>query len=328
MNKSLPEDKERVVKDEEIDLLELLVVLWKDKKFIAFFTLTFTLLGLLLAVLMPRVYTSKSTIIPANRNFGDFGMLVSIYATFDIPVQIGFSDSDLKHFIESYKLHTKVIRELGLEKELRKSDKDRHEELLERFRKRVRVVQRGGVLYLSVEWNDPEKAKRINESILENLNALLKEKNTERIISYAPFYEERLKEIRKELLEKTSGLKELYKKSSVKPRYNSLSTEELFIPSDLDKEKLAKYLEIYLQIIDLVESQKRISLALDTIRMLASQNIEYIEVIEPPSYPIRPSKPKTALIVASGFIAGLMISVFVSLLKHSIKSRKISAGTG
>ncbi|MCS7262876.1 MAG: Wzz/FepE/Etk N-terminal domain-containing protein [Aquificaceae bacterium] len=323
MGDKFPEKgQERAVDYEEIDLLELLLILWKSRRLILLLTLTSALLAFLLAVIVPKTYTSKSALAPVPRGLSDSAILLSIYANAPVTIDLESSELDIKRTLKSYELSMRVIRELGLERELRTRSRQSPEEILERFRDRVKIVHREGVLFISVEWNDPDKAKRINESILKNLNLLLNEKKTERISYYTSIYEKKLEEIGKELAEKTGRLNRLLDKKTVSAGHPNVSLEGLYLPPGLGGEKLVEYVDTYLQIVDLMEKQRRLSLLLEKMRMMTAKEIKQVEIIQPASYPTKPSRPQIPLMVTAGLVAGFVFSVFVSLLKHSLKSKR------
>jgi len=76
-----------VSNDEEIDLLELAKVVWNGRKTILKFTLLAGLLGVIIALFSPKVYTSTTTMVPqTSKSSGNLGGLSSLAAMagFDI----------------------------------------------------------------------------------------------------------------------------------------------------------------------------------------------------------------------------------------------------
>ncbi len=59
-----PNAKSEIIKDDEIDLIELIKVIWSKRWFIAKVTSVFVALGLVIAFTSPEEYTTSSTLIP------------------------------------------------------------------------------------------------------------------------------------------------------------------------------------------------------------------------------------------------------------------------
>lgn len=64
--------------DQEIDLVELVKRLWQKRKFIIYVTLVFMLLGLMVALFSPKVFTASCLFVPQSSSKGPSSSMVSL----------------------------------------------------------------------------------------------------------------------------------------------------------------------------------------------------------------------------------------------------------
>ncbi|MCX8075811.1 MAG: hypothetical protein N3C57_02150, partial [Aquificaceae bacterium] len=87
-------------------------------------------------------------------------------------------------------------------------------------------------------------------------------------------------------------------------------------------EVLPEYAPLQAKVQQLKAKYEVVARLLEQSKMQEAKESLFVEVIDPPSYPEFPSKPKKKLIVASAFVGSFMLAIFVSLIKRAIKSRK------
>ena len=80
------------VQDDEIDLLELIQTLWKERKTIIKWTLIFTFIGLFIAVFSPKEYTATTVMVPQTSGSKVGGNLSGLAAMAGINLNSGSVD--------------------------------------------------------------------------------------------------------------------------------------------------------------------------------------------------------------------------------------------
>lgn len=172
------QDKQKQVAEElEIDLFELLSYLWSKRKQIALFVAAGTLISLAVAFITPRRYVSETTIYPITASERP-----SLAVSPETLQLLGLKQAPLVPVLESLYLRERVVRKLGLERELLgsrvKRTPDPHIEAAEKLkdRVRVRVEAKKGTIRVQVEWEDPKRAREVVMCYLEVLRDILNEK--------------------------------------------------------------------------------------------------------------------------------------------------------
>ncbi|MCX7738938.1 MAG: Wzz/FepE/Etk N-terminal domain-containing protein [Hydrogenothermaceae bacterium] len=85
---------------------------------------------------------------------------------------------------------------------------------------------------------------------------------------------------------------------------------------------IPEYISLYLDVQKLKLKYEVLSKLLEQARIDELKENLYVEVIDSPSYPEKPSKPKKELMVAVAFVGSLFLAVFIVLLRKAILSRK------
>ncbi len=75
-------NNDALIKDDEIDLIALIKIIWNERKFIYYCIFFCFFIGILIAVLTPKQYMVTATILPSmdsgNSNVGNLSSLASI----------------------------------------------------------------------------------------------------------------------------------------------------------------------------------------------------------------------------------------------------------
>lgn len=100
------------LKDDEIDVIELLYKLWKSRKLIVKITLVFFAIGLLIAFLSKKEYTANTIIVPQTSNNSKIGNLGGLAAMAGI--NLGGSPSEGIPTI----LYPKIVQSIPFQREL------------------------------------------------------------------------------------------------------------------------------------------------------------------------------------------------------------------
>jgi uncharacterized protein involved in exopolysaccharide biosynthesis len=97
------------------------------------------------------------------------------------------------------------------------------------------------------------------------------------------------------------------------------------ISTEKTLEALPDYMQLYLQVQQLKNKQDVLAKLLDQSRLEELKENLYVEVIDNPTYPEKPSKPKKKLMVAVAFISSLFLAIFIVFIREYIRSRKMES---
>ena len=95
------------------------------------------------------------------------------------------------------------------------------------------------------------------------------------------------------------------------------------ISTEKTLEALPDYMQLYLQVQQLKGKYEVLTKLLDQSRLDELKENLYVEVIDNPTYPEKPSKPKKKLMVAVAFVSSLFLAIFIVFIREYIKSRKM-----
>jgi LPS O-antigen subunit length determinant protein (WzzB/FepE family) len=85
-------EEHKIIKDDEIDLLALFAVLWKERKKIIYITAAFTVIGIIYALLVTPWYEATVKIMPSSDSGSKLGQYAGIAAMVGINLSGGGED--------------------------------------------------------------------------------------------------------------------------------------------------------------------------------------------------------------------------------------------
>jgi LPS O-antigen subunit length determinant protein (WzzB/FepE family) len=100
---------------------------------------------------------------------------------------------------------------------------------------------------------------------------------------------------------------------------NEASTSNEFLTAQLEKTSLA---ELRQAIYSIMESNVK------TLILGETKTESVFKTIDPAVYPEKPAKPKRALIVAVGMVLGLMMGIFVALIRNAMRPKSLENAAG
>lgn len=163
--------------DDEIDLIQLLTVLWRAKGRILAAFLVGALLAAAFALNKPNIYTSTARFLPAGADSGSrvAAMMAGIpdFALSAAGVSAGGGGKgDLyKALLESRSLVSEVVAAQDLHTYYESEYQVQTRKKL-RTRTGVNIAKKGGLITLSVDDEDPEKARQIAQAYYDALSRL------------------------------------------------------------------------------------------------------------------------------------------------------------
>jgi len=371
-NKAVRENID-IYEEDEIDLYELWLTLKKRKKVIIGLFLVITFSTALISLLMTPVYRSEASVIPVSASSSPLGELAGLAAMAGFSVGGETDTAKIKAVLKSRTIKEEVIKDLNLIPVLLEDDipedRDPMNVAVETLDEMVSISEdkKTGVITISVDYKDPEIAKKIGGVFIEKLQKIMNEKaltlaKVNRIFLEKQLKEEekRLKDLQKKLAdfqkktkiiqpsEQLAGIMELYsdlisKKIELTVRLRSMESafsvdnpqikavkEQLQAISqqikDLEEKtnigalpSLGKAPEKLLEYADLMRQIKISETIYGTlIKMYEQAKLEeaknniYVEIIDPPSLPDKPIKPKKKLMVAVAGVSSLFLGIFLA----------------
>jgi len=213
--------------EEEIDLWDLFFVLLKRAKLIIGITLLGFLSGLLIAFLTPPLYRAEVKILPVEPVREDLLLtltqfLESLGSFKETPGNILLSIPSLRvtrvggvqltAFPTTNVVLDRLIEEFGLLKVYNVKTKDEARGILKK-RIKPQLDQRSGLLTISVEDRDPQRASRLASRCVEEMENLLKDLLKKEASKRRQIYEAYLEKIRSDL-SNAKGELQNFKKSA------------------------------------------------------------------------------------------------------------------
>lgn len=326
------------MQEQEIDLLEIVYKLWCRRKFLFLFVLIFTLIGGVVAFVLPRQYMAECILglevvdntmrvrleglsAVQNMNVGNVKEVQvvspSMYPNilYSVPFQKELihkplfmgEDQDSLSFYEYY-THQKATDD-RLENSSGVQNVSREEASCMGYLKKkitLKVMDRDGYLKLSVSMPDAEMAARMAQQTQEMLQRYITEFKVAKVQATLDFIEERYAEVKKELEDKQKALMVFREKNK------GIST----LVKEGEEKILNNEYELFFNLYaDIVRQREQ-------ARMLVKENIPVLTVIEPVVLPSSPAKPNRLLIMAVSILLGIFAGCCWVLLSSSYRGWK------
>jgi uncharacterized protein involved in exopolysaccharide biosynthesis len=382
-NKTLK--NQEICQEDEIDLFELFQIIWNNRFFIAKIVFGITILTAIISFILPKTYTSESVIVPVTKSSSSSG-LSAIAAMAGLPVGGDQATANVVAVLNSNTLRERVVKDLNLLDEILKDKKNEfkrpYQEAGIRLKDSIKINEdkKNGTIKIEVDWKDPDKAQKINESIIKNLRQILNEKSFTVAKMNRIFYENELNKTLESLKLAMNKLNEYQKtKKVIMPEqqlqsqlalYGSLISEKIELegklrnlsniynpeapqikeiqtrlayinqkiseiegeintksPISTEKtlEALPDYMQLYLQVQQLKGKYEVLAKLLEQSRLDELKENLYVEVIDNPTYPEKPSKPKKKLMVAVAFVSSLFLAIFIVFIREYVRSRRMES---
>ena len=226
MNKELTDNNQIAIniEEDEVDLVDLLKTIYKNRKLIIMITLVTTLFGVVFALSQPKKYKSEMTFVEQKSSISSY--LLSLLSLLFYPVPFGLGSgigsgegegSSLTTVMESRKFRDKVAEKLKLREyilEISKRDEEDHSKLDRQdvanwLGRAVLVSQdaKTGVYKVTVELEDKEMATKIANAYYYTLDDYLKNDKLDKSKVSRQYLEKQFLTVEKELNEKREVLK-------------------------------------------------------------------------------------------------------------------------
>ncbi|MGB3209199.1 MAG: Wzz/FepE/Etk N-terminal domain-containing protein [Desulforhopalus sp.] len=298
MTTQLPDARPCRVEDDEINLVDITLILWRRKTQIIVLTLLLTLAATGISFLMPKIYEVVTILEPGKRADG---VLVKTPQTVRENILGGAYDQTVANTLN---IPLADMPEFN-----------------------VVIPRDTNLVKISVESSEPEQAVRILQELLiavssdiqEELNISIKKTKNEIAAAQMEdvFLADQIKLIKEQIAEFTVIINELRadrKKAMADSRGDSMALL-LYSTEVQNKQIYLNNLQERLERISL--EKKQVELKVNNIQLkLAS--FKGTNINKSPSSPEKPKKPKKAFIVALAFMLGLVGSIMLAFFAEFV----------
>lgn len=209
--------EEREEFQDEINLLDYFNVLLKWKRLILGITIGSVIITALISLAMPPIYKAETSILPPQQSSSSLAMtLLTQLGGSDIPVgAFGIkTPSDLyAEMIKSRTIAERVIDRFNLMKLYEVKYREDARKKLLRDALDIKVSRKSGIITVSVEDKDPERAAQMANAFVEELKNLSKGLAITEASQRRLFFEEQLKDVRLALAKSEEELKRFGEKT-------------------------------------------------------------------------------------------------------------------
>jgi uncharacterized protein involved in exopolysaccharide biosynthesis len=298
MSSQEPDTIRRQISDDEINLVDLFLMVWKRKWMIVAVTLLVTSAAAGLSLVQPEVYEITAILVPAKDSKG----------------KLVENPQAIRENIVNGSYDRFLAEELDLPLEKIPAIK-------------VAIPKDTDLVKISVESSDPERAVLVVDKVLKGVDADIQKlldleiKLTKNRITEAQLEDESLVEQIK-LINKQITQFESIVSDMEKERKEALANPHSEAMAVLLYSNEVKNQQIYLNALqekleDLKKRKRQIAITIDNIR-LELEGMRGTVVSNKPVIPEMPLKPKKALIVALAFVLGLMGSIMLTFIVEFI----------
>jgi len=306
-----PEIPCREIADDEIDLVELFLILWKRKWMIVIFTLLLTIAAAGVSMILPKVYEVTAILEPAA----------------DAEGKLVENPQAIRENITGGAYNQSIVESLGLPAE-------------EIPDLKVIVPKNTDLIKISMQTQEPETGVKILNQLITEVSSRLQEKlevliaetknKVKSIKLKGQSFEDNIKLLKGQINQIGKKMEELEngrKAALASPKDDALAV--LLYSNEIQTQQV--YLNDLQQKLTAFENNKKsIQIEIDNIKLKLS-NIKGTNINKQPSIPEKPIKPKKTLIVALAFVLGFMGSIMLAFLAefmNKVRLQQVESESG
>ena len=327
--------------EDEIELIDILRVIWKWKYLIIAGTVAFGLIATIISFNMTKIYSIDMVLRPGILNFGEQGKNIYIDSPDNIKALIdsGTFNNDILNYLNEIKMEN-IPKKLKIKITIPKnSDTIKVEYETDDIKQGMVIQNRLSKLILDTY---STKVKYFKNEYDMKLNSLKSE--VESIKKTIPSYKRNVKNIEKRIDELTSEfesiknnttnlIKERNKLLSNSPKENNVLSALLYsntiqqnlelsnnYQNELNEYKLKKEEELQ----EIEKSENEIAKKLNEIEnfQFKKENIQNIQFLQPATSSLYPIKPKKMLIIVLATVLGLFLMLFLAFFLEFVSRYK------
>ena len=322
-------EEQKIIKDDEIDLLELFAILWKSKKRIITIILLFTIVGVIYALLVTPWYEATVKIMPSS----DSGNNLSQYSSIAAMVGINLSSSEDKqafypdiiksNFVLDRVLEHKFITETFIqpvtlfefwETDVDSSEKGWKHKLYEQSKKSLRET------YINSSIN--RKTKLLTLKVIVPKDPVLAADLANFIVDQLDYFNKNLRKYKatdqRKFIEKSID-EAMNKLSSAQNRLMNFEEKNKGIMSPQTKLELDRLkTEVDVQKNVYIELKKQLELA----KIEEIKETETLNILDSATIPVEKIKPKRRVIIIVFFLLSFFFSNFYIIINNVWKVKR------
>ena len=296
--------------DDEIDLANFFILIWKKKLFIGLLSLFFGVLSLIYALMLPNIYISTATLMPKDEKSGISGMLnqyssVASLAGISLPSESSSRSQEAISRVKSYEFFSlHFLPNIALENLMAEENWDHSTDTIYYDKKDFDVINSKWIRKVSY----PKKIKPSSQEAF---------KKYQRIVS-----------IRED--NKTSQV--ILSVEHVSPKISKKWTDLIIYQidksmRDQDREETLRSIEFLNKLFPTINYEE-IKKALSSLQeeqikklMMIEASKDYVfMVLDSPIAPEVKSRPQRLMIIFLGILIGLVVSIIYILISRNLRA--------
>lgn len=239
-------------KTKEIDILDVLLILAKHKKFILFTVLFVSIISIIYVMVVPQLWTSNSTMLPASEDNSSLNIGNSSFLGLSSTILGNTSQKDAEELVTIMKSRTfseDVINEYNLMNYFKIKDADplvAMDRALIKFREKIRKInidEDSGLIIISIITKDKFLSADISNYYAKKLEKYNLENRASKGKNKRIFIGKRLKEVKSELDSLSLAINN-FKKEHNTIDLETQSTAMITLYSDLIAQKIETEIEL------------------------------------------------------------------------------------
>ena len=317
---------------EDKSFLQLVPILWKNRRLILIPVVVSIVLSSGISLLQPNYYKSFTTFYPVNSSLLEPSVQIN-----ERSIDYYGDDSDVDRLLSiahSGEIAQTIIKEFNLAEHYKidASDKKGKTRLLKKFRKLYEVVKTEyDAIELSMEDQEPEMAMRLVEAIVDKIdqksNSIIEGAQQKLLTSLQSSYKANLEEVNR-ISDSLQVLRQTYGIYNTESQAEALTSLELKSPgSSAVRNQIDKYSAGIALVMNLETMQQELNegiaesaLQIRQIEAALASNPSSIHMIEAAFEPIEKSRPKRSLyVLGAAIVTGLFMIVLV-LVRDSLSN--------
>lgn len=204
------------IRDDEIDLLDLLLVIAKRKKLIIYITLGCAIITAIISLLMTPIYKAESRILPPQSSGGGIAsqLISQMAGGLDLGGLAGKTPADLYvGILKSRTITDRIIDRFDIMKIEDFKYRDTARKFVVEKMASFEVDKKSGLITIAVQDKDPKRAADIANAYVEELKNLTKGLAISEASQRRLFYEEQLKDVKEALVKAENDMKVFQEKT-------------------------------------------------------------------------------------------------------------------
>ncbi|MCX8167293.1 MAG: Wzz/FepE/Etk N-terminal domain-containing protein, partial [Candidatus Micrarchaeota archaeon] len=198
------------IRNDEIDLLDLLLVLAKRKKLILYLTFGCAFLTAIISLIMTPIHKAETKILPPQSSGGGIAsqLISQMAGGLDIGGLAGKTPADLYvGMLKSRTIADRIIDRFDIMNKEKFKSRDSARSFVIEKKAKFQVDKKSGLITIAVEDKDPQRASDIANAYVEELKNLTKGLAISEASQRRLFYEEQLKDVKEALIKAENDIK-------------------------------------------------------------------------------------------------------------------------